>query len=233
MIVVAQFADELRMCRRRRSKVGNGIFLKLPFLGDDIADHHGRVAEITMPKKIDHIVKVARPGALRERPHLLAEQFLEGIIARRDPFGRRVGIGMRDRRNYRWQHHALISRKIEFDAGQVSAVRSDRSAIGKASLPRPAACLQIVDIEAQQLGRQLDAGRVVESGASAFETGVALSFERRIVPVRISCSGTILTYHSTARRPARQGAVRLRATDFVSIRQNMGRDIGHIRPECS
>jgi hypothetical protein len=84
----------------RLSKVGNGNLFEIAFLDDDVADRHGGVAEIAVPEKIDHVVKVAWPRTLRERPHLLAEQFLEGIAAGRDAVRRRIGIGMRGRGNH-------------------------------------------------------------------------------------------------------------------------------------
>ena len=50
----------------------------MTFLQDDVADHSCRVAEIAMSEEVDHVIKVARSGALRKRTHLLPKQFLEG-----------------------------------------------------------------------------------------------------------------------------------------------------------
>jgi hypothetical protein len=61
---------------------GNRDAFEIALLPQDIQQNDGRRPGIDVPLKVDHIVKIPRPGALGERSDLLPERF--GIVVSED-----------------------------------------------------------------------------------------------------------------------------------------------------
>ncbi len=55
-----------------------------------------RLARLDVAVEIDHIIEIARPGALDERPYLLAEGFLVGVGGDVNAVSGRVTVWMED-----------------------------------------------------------------------------------------------------------------------------------------
>ena len=117
---VLPVADQLVTGSGQRREARKGHILETALLRHDLAHARRYRAELAVTEQVDHVIEIAWPRALAERPDLLPEQLIESVAAGNDPLLRLVRIGMVHAPLDRRQHQPLVGREVEPNAGQIS-----------------------------------------------------------------------------------------------------------------
>src|SRR5271157_2574841 len=139
-------------------------------------DCSGRM-ELTVPKQVDHIVKVTRSRPFAEGTNFFSKYLFESVAARRYAFGRGVGIYVSHGPHDRRQYQNFIGSEIKFDARYIGAPWRYRTAIADPPLAAKTTPSIVEYFEPALIGRQLDTRRFVEP---VTELGEPLFQETRV-----------------------------------------------------
>jgi hypothetical protein len=160
--------------RDERCQGGHRDLLICAFLLQHIEEHGSGRPCVRVPVKIDHVVKVARPGTLAECPHFFSEGFLVGVAVDPKPVRRPVRIRMEDFAPDGRQDQPFVRGQVEFDLRPAARSGGHRASIGDPALTGGALAgiFRIdMDVEGELVGRDRQAGLLRDPGDDVLKHG--------------------------------------------------------------